>query len=458
MSKMQKKEFSKYIYYVSLIVSGIIFFFLIGQHGPIVTDDSKTYLNPSPGVSVIYLLYPGFLKIFSTIFGEQFFLYAVYITQGLLAIVASVMLTEFFRKEYNLNYVMAFVVFMLSVLPYGYSLPESVVTHHILTEGVTFPVFTLYMMVVIKLFLCEKKRYICEGLILSVVLVLLRPQLLVLMLVFLLLCVLFVLKKLYNKVSPEGKMRFVITHTIIGIIISVLAIWLFYKVLLTGQLSQFSDAITGRVLCLMEYEDRDLFEGETQEVFDELYQNASDRGNLLNLKDKQRANDIAETINENTKDWVGVISDYYNKKYSDLLQADKMYKYRMRNAIVWEMFEAHLVDYFVMTMKLLPYSFVASIFIQPDALYELCHVIAAGIYLFAIGFTVYAQKKGCSLRYLKPFMLTLFVIVLNVVVTNIFFYGQQRYVVYPFGMFYISVFIEVIGICRNLQKQKPKYM
>ena len=174
MSKQQKNELSRSIYFVSLVVFGIIFFFLIGQQGPIVTDDSKTYLSFSPGVSVIYLLYPRFLQFFSIIFGEQYFLYAVYMVQGLLAIIVSVVLTEFFRKEYNLNYILAFLVFVLSVLPYGYSLPESVVTHHILTEGVTFPIFTLFMLVSIKLFLYEKKRYLCEGLLLSVMLVMLR--------------------------------------------------------------------------------------------------------------------------------------------------------------------------------------------------------------------------------------------------------------------------------------------
>lgn len=458
MSKQPKNELSRSIYFVSLFVLGIIFFFLIGQQGPIVTDDSKTYLSFSQGVSSIYLLYPRFLQFFSAIFGEKYFLYAVYMVQGFFAITVSVVLTEFFRKEYKLNYSMAFVVFLLSVLPYGYSLPESVVTHHILTEGVAFPVFTLFMLVTIKLFLYEKKRYLCEGLLLSVILVMLRSQLLVLLLVFLLLGVFFVIKGLYNKVPVEKKRRFIIFHITGGLLVAVLSAALFYKVLLTGQLSQFSDAITGRVLCLIEYEDRELFEGETQEVFEALYKNASDKGNLIDLNETQRANEIAESINENTKDWVVVISDFYSEKYGDLQQADKMYKYRMRNAVVWELFEVHLADYLILTMKLLPHSFVASIFIQPDALYELCHVIAAVIYLFAIAILVYVIKKECELKYLKPIMLTLFVIIFNVVVTNVFFYGQQRYVVYPFGIFYISVFIEVIGICRKLQKQKTTSM
>lgn len=454
MSKQQKNELSRYIYFVSLVVFGITFFFLIGQKGPIVADDSKTYLRPSPGVSVIYVLYPMILQMLNIVFGEQYFLYAVYILQGLLAITVSVVLTEFFRKEYNLNYSMAFFIFLLSVLPYGYSLPESVVTHHILTEGVAFPVFTLFMLVIIKLFLYEKKRYLCEGLVLSVMLVMLRSQLLVLLLVFLLFGVFFVIKGLYNKVPVEKKRRFIAFHIIIGLLVAVLTAGLFYKVLLTGRLSQFLDAITGKVLCLAEYEDRELFKGETREVFDALYKNASDKGSLIDLNEKQRANDIAESINENTKDWVDVILSYYSEKYGNIEQPDKMYKYRMRDAIVWELFEEHLADYLTLTMKLLPHSFVASIFIQPDALYELCHVIAAVIYLLAIAFMVYAIRIECELKYLKPVMLTLFVILFNVVITNVFFYGQQRYVVYPFGIFYISAFIEVIGICRKLQKQK----
>lgn len=54
-------------------------------------------------------------------------LYAVYIIQGVFAIITSFSLTEFIRKEYSLCDNWAIIVYVLTFLPYGYSLPENVV-------------------------------------------------------------------------------------------------------------------------------------------------------------------------------------------------------------------------------------------------------------------------------------------------------------------------------------------
>ena len=45
-----------------------------------------------------------------------------------------------------------------------------------------------------------------------------------------------------------------------------------------------------------------------------------------------------------------------------------------------------------------------------------------------------------------PLYLTGFMLIANVVITNLFFFGQQRYVVYTFGFFYISLFL----LCRDI--------
>lgn len=435
------------LYYFVILSIGTIYFFLLGEAGPILSDDSHVFLGYINRTSNIYWLYSRFLYLFYLLFGETCFLDAVYILQAMLALVTSIILVEFFRKEYELNYYISTIIFFLTLLPYGYSLPESVVTHHILTEGLTFPIFHVYILTAYKLFLYEKKRYIIQGFFFSGILVLLRSQSIIFFLSFLLFVIFVLFKKQYCRVG--NKKRFVSYTCLIICTLLGLGTSAFYMVLKTGELNQFSDAITGRVICISQYEDCELFEDETKEVFLELYDNAKERGNLVDLYQTQRAEDIALKINENTKDWPGVISDYYNEKYDRISNPDKMYKYRMRNAIVWELLEAHFGDYILLTMKLLPYSFVASIFIQPDAIYGLCHAIAMGIYITAIVLAIYAKKRGCDTKYIIPLVVTLSSIFINVVATNIMFYGQQRYVVYPFGVFYISVLLEIVSIWRS---------
>lgn len=457
MNSKHRLHMPQMLYYFAILSIGIFYFFLLGEAGPIVSDDSYFFLGYLNGTSAIYWLYQRFLLVINLIVGEAYFLDAVFIVQAVLALITSIVLAEFFRKEYELNYYISAIIFVLTLLPYGYSLPENVVTHHILTEGLAFTIFHLYILTVYKLFIYEKKRYIISGLFLSGVLVLLRSQLIVFLLGFILFVIFFLLKKQYCRIADKYKKRFALYTCLVTCLMLGLGTFVFYRVLKTGELNQFSDAITGRVICVSQYEDNELFEDETKEVFFELYDNAKERGNLVDLYKTQRAEAIALKINENTKDWPRVISDYYNEKYDGISNPDKMYKYRMRNAIVWELLEAHFGDYILLTMKLLPYSFVASIFIQPDAIYGLCHVIAMGIYITAIVLAIYAKKRGCDTKYIIPLVVTLSSILINVIATNIMFYGQQRYVVYPFGVFYISVLLEVIGIWRVVLKKKKEY-
>ena len=48
-----------------------------------------------------------------------------------------------------------------------------------------------------------------------------------------------------------------------------------------------------------------------------------------------------------------------------------------------------------------------------------------------------------------PMYITLLFLLINVFVVNIVFFGLQRYVIYSFGMFYISGLVLVVGIYRK---------
>lgn len=98
---LKKLTDDKKIYFLCLIVIGFFFFFLVGENGPILGADSTTFLEPSPGLLVSYWLYPRFLQMCKAVFGESYYLDGVFIIQSLLAIISSIILTEFLEDGTN---------------------------------------------------------------------------------------------------------------------------------------------------------------------------------------------------------------------------------------------------------------------------------------------------------------------------------------------------------------------
>ncbi len=456
MSVKSKIKIQCILYYLLLIGVGVVFFFLVGEKGPIIEKDSISFLNPSTWLLTNYWLYPTFLRMCKIVFGELYFLQVAYVIQSALAIVTSFILAEFFRKEYNLSYISAFFVYALSFLPYGYSLPENVVSHHILTEALSIPVFTLFIVYVLKMYLYDKKRYIVISFALSLILVLIRFQLLIMPVILVTILFFKIVKNIYDTKSIKTKKK-IITLGVVSICVSVVGIsYIFYNILQQNKWSQFTEAVTGRVLCLIDYDDREFFEGDIKEVFDEIYYNIENNGNLLEQLDvkEKRVGSIAYIINENTKAWRPIIDEYLENKYDSLSSPEGLTKIDIRDTMILQLFDEHLFEYVVLILRLMPESLVASIFIQPNAIYELCHVITFLLYILSFVLIVIAKKMGCDKKIVIPMLITLFVLLINALALNIIFYGQQRYVVYTFGMFYISTLILTIGIFRKWKETR----
>lgn len=439
-------------YYALIISLGVLYFFGVGEHGPILLKDSNAFLYSSKGLPTGYWLYPRFLQLCRNLFSENYYLYAVHIIQGFFAIITSFSLTEFIRKEFNLCDFGAIIVYVLTFLPYGYSLPENVSSHHILTEGLAIPFYYLLMLFSLKIVFQEKKRYMILALLLAFLLSKLRPQLLVTIVIELILIIWKVCQIIYSQMDRKGKtiLKALISIGICALV--VVACLGFSNIIKRSKWSQFSEAVTGRTLCLMEYEDRILFAGETKEVFDTLFLHVDKRGNLLKHIDDnpKRGEKLIYIINENTKDWKIVIQEYIDKKYGDEGYPAEISEYSIRDEIVINLFREHWKEYVMMTFQLLPYGLVASIFIQPDSFYSLCHIFAYAIY-FVVAILLFLSKKKyrCEEKYRMPMYITLLFLLINVFVVNIVFFGLQRYVIYSFGMFYISGLVLVVGIYRK---------
>ena len=146
-------------YTIGIVVLGILYFFILGDNGPYLMRDSEAFLNPTSGLTHGYWLYPRFLDLCEIICGQESALNVAYIIQGLLALITSIWITEYFRKYFGMGYLSGMLIYICTLLPYGYSLPENVVTHHIMTEAISIPLFYICILFSCKSFL-EKKYYL----------------------------------------------------------------------------------------------------------------------------------------------------------------------------------------------------------------------------------------------------------------------------------------------------------
>lgn len=452
---MEKRtQYNRMMYIVCILVLGISYFFILGEDGPYLSRDSETFINPNALVVQSYWLYTFFLSICRMLGGTERYLYIVYIFQGLFGMLSSVILTEFFRKYYKIGYVGALFIYILTLLPYGYSLPENVVSHHIMTEGLSIPLFHICILFTCKGVLEKKYRYMLLALLTGFLLVLTRSQLLVFIPSVLLLLLMAFAKKNIVRLSERMRMKSGLI-IVVFVFVSIMTCIFFVKsfLLKTNIGSQFMVAVSGRVMCMMEYQDRELFEGEMQEIYDALYENANQGGHIKKYfrTDSWRSYDIAVHTNENAKEWPTVLKKFYSTKYPEKEEGEyKLKLYSSMEYIVATLCSKHIFEYLFMSIHLMVQSFVASVFIQPDSIRNLCYVITLLIYVGTFAVIYIAERKmKVEKKYIIPSLITLLFLITNVVFTNIIFYGLQRYVVYTFGMFYVSWFIMLVGMVRK---------
>lgn len=426
-----------YLYYIVLLLSGIGFFFLLGQKDYILYADSMTYLNPPKFIGERYILYPFFLKICKSIFGEIYFLSVVYWVQGSLAILVSWISAEYFRKRFKLSYFWSILVYFCLFLPYGYSLPESVATHHILTEGLAYTIFHFFLLQIIKSFLERSWKNIVTALVTLILLVLLRGQLLFLVPIYIVCVIIFwVFRKGLHFDIKRNTVKVLVAAGFLFIALNMAFVWL----ISSGKFLQATTAVSGRVLCLVEEDDEALFDGHELLIYRALHDEVmTSKTNAATFRTGLRGwEDIANASNENTKIARNVVQEYYTTYMSDRIDEgiDKLIA-----SISGELLREHYVEYWSMTFILCLESLVLSIFIQPSAIFTLCNIVAMLLYIFSVMLFVRIIRTKKDIDISIPYIITMMVLVANVVITNLLFYGMQRYIVYTFGYFYLSLIL-----------------
>lgn len=451
--RLGKDSIHKILKYVCVALFGGVYFFLIGEFGPIITRDSYVFIDNLYRASNGYVIYHFFLEICRFIWGDEFFLVAAVILQGIMGIATCLLVAEWVSRKYKVNTIEYIIIFILACSTYGFSLMEAVSSHYIMTESISFPLFYVFFILLLAYRLKEgRDKYIYGffSMLMSIILMFTRSQLAIVPVSVILLLVWDII---WNK-NANHKYQIVISIVLICIMPFAIRYPAVNLIRDGAMPPQFLDALGGRALLLADAEDRNYLEGETQQIYDYVYAKVKEGGHLEeNLrKNSWRGYDIGVHTNENVKLFAPAVKEYYYVNYGEDVfensnKADEQYDNRFM--IIATLLNEHWMEYIIMSGDLIIQSLVAASFIQPDAYHELFYILCGLMYLAYFFTYFYARKRKIDRAMLDISHMTIYVMLINIITTNLFFYGQQRYVVYTFGFFYISWLLLVIGIYRG---------
>ena len=520
-----KRFLTKYGFQILLFAAVLAFFLLAGQEGPVLFDDSGSYIRIRwhEGVMPVY---PLFLLANQCLFGNASYLWAVIIEQALLASFSVVFLEETLRKQFGLHPIEGILLCVPALYPYTIEMPGAVMTQTILTEGIAYSLFYLFLIVLLKA--VWKKSYVqlAGAFFMTLLLSAVRSQMQILFGVCGIVFLYLVCKRRHGKGKRQGLLRFCIGFAgcaavslsgvllVLGIVrgyhemlLTDHSLYLFglkvqhpeiYEIVVeerrqaeaaqaagttaqdaqsaaeenqgTGQevqaevetslleknfsTSQYLTLIFSRGMYEADYEDAELFEDPVL------------KGLYLALYDAVDAQEERYAYAQEGlwmwKDIVGGIgkiggicfmtpSEYYVEHAPEIIESEQFSDIRAGHlqTVGLTLIRAHLGRVLYHALMMLPQAFICTVFFQYAPLYLLCHLVTAFLYLTALGLMIWGyadkrtRKEGAEMM-----ALILGTNVVMVLIISLVFFGQQRYLVYTFGPFYMAYYLLLVQLWR----------
>lgn len=456
-----------------MLLLGVLFYICAGDKWISIEDDSMFYLNPS-GHEGVMPIYPLLLYVIKIIFGDKLYLPVVVIIQSVLAIVCTMLFSLFIQRSFLLKWWEDILIYVACMLPFSIYLPESGITHQIMTEGIAYALFYIYFLFLLKYVFTNKSMWCVATWGMAIVMSLVRSQLLFLLVV---LAVIFIIKiSIFNKnIKKQMKICAFLISMVgsgIAVLLSVLVIYKVAPDLAVDKLSRF------------EKEEKQL-EEKTELTKDEteiapsahsLYlQNMSQFTSVIMIRGLYEADATDEQLFENEEE-----KELFNYVYKAIDEKKYRYTYARQDLYMWkdlicdkipiaafQGYNEYIIDnphsdieprsvltkislkilinhfgrYLYHTMRMMISGFISSIFFQISKIYLLCHFITLALFLLAVIGAVWCEKRGKNKQVAEFMATTLVFIGLMVTIVNVMFFGLQRYMVYAMGIFYCSSYL-----------------
>lgn len=457
---------------VIIFALSIICFGFLGNSGYQWFDDSEAYSVIHRGEGIMPL-YPLFLYINQVIFGEEAWKSFVVWEQIIITGICITVFVMYIQRKFELVRVESILIFIASIIPFTIEMPNYMIPHAILTEGLAFPLFYIFFVFILAGIIDEKFGDIAISAGLAFVLSLIRSQLQLAYIITA--CVFFYIavKKIKSHgIIKLGKIALLVVSSALIIATGVLLTMKTYSFYVNRVVpgltqekagsrveenadeaaisnSQFNSVIFNRGFFEVDEEDVYLFTTEEEkEIFRILYDTIDSKG--LRYSYAEPGLWMWKGLSTGPVGTAGfeALLDYYAHKEPELTST-RLYN-RISETLAHMgrvVLQEHFGRYIYHTIRLMIPGFISTVFFQIDEVYLLCHIITLFIYVSAafMCFINWRQSKNGLYSFdkrINEFMLVCIVInIIFVGVTNLIFEGIQRYVVYGFGIFYIAYYI-----------------
>lgn len=496
----------KYGFQLAVFAALLTFFLAVGHSGPVLFDDSGGYLLICRHEGIMPL-YPMFILINQIVFGETVYLWAIIIEQAVLAAFSVLLLEEAVRKRFGLHPLESVLISLAALYPYTIEMPTAIMTQTILTEGVAYSLFYIFLVILLKVVWEKSCAWFLGAVGMSFLLSTIRSQLQMLFgvcgIVFLYLICMRVREK------SRGKRVFYFAVGIAGAaIVSLAGIAVVSKVAAAYQTvtqkdhafylyclrvqqpevyqsmmeekeqktaaeqtdageeavlseeeekaklrkkgftnSQYLTLIFSRGMYEADYEDAELFSDPVlKNLYLTLYEVVEKKEQRYTYAEKGlwMWKDIVGGIGRigTTCKWIP--SKYYAEYAPEIIRSENFSAIRAEHmqTIGLTLIKAHFGRFLYHTLMMLPQAFICTVFFQYAPLYLLCHLITAFLYLSALALMIWGYREERVKNDGAEMMaLVLGINCVMVIIISLVFFGQQRYLVYTFGPFYITYYV-----------------
>lgn len=498
--KLNRKQ-SEWLFYGSLLLLALFVFLFVGSREPVLFDDSGSYMRVERFEGVMPV-YPLFLLLNQYLFGSDSYLKIVIVEQALVAAGCLLLFVREIKEKFKLRFWEGYLIFFLSLLSFTTEMPEAMITQTILTEGLAYALFYLLMILYLRAIWRNSYRFLAASFGMVYFLAMLRSQLQIL---FGVCGVLFLYLTWKRCDSIGKKVGGFLAGIVGCMVISVAGIGITaatvnqYNILITEnarvnlaimriqdpeyyqefslgedgadreleevkeavrerqeedafggadiRLSQYTSLLFSRGMYEADAEDADYFTDETvRELYRSLYKAVDQEQRRYAYEERSLWiwKDIVGGIGTVGKICIPVGNEFYQENYPEIYAADNFNEIwnRSLQTIGVVLIRKHFGRFLYHTFMMLPQAFICTVFFQIKQVYLLCHIITLFLYLSAVVLVVwgYADKRTPN-PYAEFMALVLGSNVVMVLIISLVFFGQQRYLVYNFGIFYIAYYL-----------------
>lgn len=398
--------------------------------------------------------YPLFIHIVEMIFGEKFYLHIVAALQMLLLAGAVTYLVYTVWDLFSLRWWETLIIWIFAMLPFVMLLPEDPIGHTLMTESLTYPLFYIFIAILLRGVIRKRERVFVYGLLYAMLMAWIRPQMQFTFAVDgIAYFYVVVRKRLQNGKTREiikswyGRtfLCFIVVLLCMKIVSGATAVY--EKVFFDAPALDYSDqTLVQRLLYVAEEADEMLFECEELR---EIYRTT--------WSEMQKAETTQQYYDRDWKNWSEIFKAFGANSYilGDVIREKLAEEETLANDVIGQemqiseisheltmvLMKAHWREHLLLTFQLLPKSFISTVFFHKTSIYNLILVATIFVYLFAVLGSLFAFGKNRKTKAAELMLLIVGTSTINALACDLVLAGLQRYMAYTMGMTWIGVFL-----------------